>query len=90
MKNVLNSLKQRLITGWTFLRIVRLGLALILTVEAWNNSEILFAILGSFLVFQTIFNYGCCGAAGCAIDHTGSKHRSSDRGDEITTFSEVK
>lgn len=90
MKNVLNNLRQRLITGWTFLRIVRLALSLIITVEAWNSSEMLFAILGGFLAFQAIFNYGCCGASGCDIDHRRSKSKSSGETNEVTTFEEIK
>ncbi len=89
MKNQINNLKQRLLKGWTLLRLVRLALALIITVEAWINSETLFAILGSFLAFQAMFNYGCCGAMGCNIDHTKTKPGSLKE-IETTTFSEVK
>lgn len=90
MKNQINNLKQRLLKGWTLLRLVRLALALIITVEAWISSETLFAILGSFLAFQAIFNYGCCGAAGCNIDDTKTKHKSLNKEIETTTFIEVK
>lgn len=90
MKNLINNLKHRLLNGWTFLRIVRLILALIIIVEAFSSSEILFAILGGFLAFQAIFNYGCCGVGGCDLDQTKSKPRSLGEKDEVTTFSEVK
>jgi hypothetical protein len=90
MKNLINNLRQRLVTCWTFLRIVRMVLALIITVEAWSSSEILFAILGSFLAFQAIFNYGCCGASGCDITHSNSKSKSSNKISEVTIFEEIK
>jgi hypothetical protein len=90
MKDLINKLKQRLMTGWTFLRIVRLALALIITFEAWNSSEMLFAVLGGFLAFQAIFNYGCCDTGGCEIDHTSSKPKSSSEAEGATTFNEVK
>ncbi len=89
MKDLLNNLRQRLTTGWTFLRIVRLALALFITAGAWNNSEILFAVLGGFLAFQAIFNYGCCGTSGCDINHRRSKAKSSDPAQEVTTFEEI-
>lgn len=90
MKNLLNNLKQRLLTGWTFLRIVRLALALIITIETLNSSEILFAVLGGFMTFQAIFNYGCCGMSGCEIDHNRSKAGSSGEAGEVTTFEEIR
>lgn len=90
MKNLINNLRQRLLTGWTLLRIVRLALALIITVEAWSSSETPFAILGGFLAFQAIFNYGGCGAAGCDIDHTKTKPKSLNKEDEAITFSEME
>jgi len=90
MKPFLNSLKQRLITGWNFLRIVRLALALLIITEAWNSSEILFAVLGGFLAFQAILNYGCCGVSGCDIDHQRSKSKSLNETGEVTTFEEIK
>lgn len=89
MKNLIDNLRQRLTTGWTFLRVIRLGLALFITAGAWNSSEFLLAILGGFLAFQAIFNYGCCGTAGCDIDHRRSKAKSSDPTHEITTFEEI-
>ena len=90
MKDLINNLRQRLTTDWNFLRIVRLALVLIITIEAWNNSEILFAVLGSFLVFQAIFNYGCCGSSGCDIDHRRPKSKSLGEAEEVITFNEVK
>ncbi len=90
MKNLINNLRQRLTTNWTFMRIARLALALMIAVEAWNSSEMLFAVLGGCLAFQTIFNYGCCGTGVCDIDHTRSKPKSLGEPQEVTTFNEVK
>lgn len=90
MKTKLNALKQRLTSGWTFLRIFRLVLALIITAEAWFSSQVPFVILGGFLLFQAAFNYGCCGASGCDIDHKNYQSKSSDETGSLTTFDEVK
>jgi hypothetical protein len=86
----LSDLKNRLMTGWGLMRFVRLALALILIAQAVVNSEILFVALGAVLLFQAVFDYGCCGAGKCDIDHTVVKPRSSGTVDELTTFEEVK
>lgn len=89
MKHLLNSCKQKLTTGWTFLRMVKLALGLIIAVDAWSRSELLFTVLGGFLAFQAAFNYGCCGAEMCDIDHAKTKEKSLVRRDESATFDET-
>lgn len=86
----LSDLKNRLVTGWGLMRFVRLALALILIVQAVTNSEVLFMALGAVLLFQAVFNYGCCSAGNCDINHAGYKPGSSGKTDELTTFEEVK
>ena len=90
MKSVISNLKQRLLSGWTFIRIVRLALALLIIGEAWVSSQLLFAIVGGLLAVQALFNYGCCGTAGCDTDHAGTGQRSLAKAEEETTFEEVK
>jgi len=87
---MLNDWKIRLTQGWNFMRLFRLGLAMLVLIEAWRNSEILFAILGGILFFQSLMNVGCCSAAGCDIDHKQTKHRSSAVITKETTFEEIK
>jgi hypothetical protein len=86
----LSDLKNRMMTGWGLMRVVRLVLALILIVQAFTNSEFLFVVLGTVLLFQAVFDYGCCGTGKCDINHTTYKPRSSGTADELTTFEEVK
>lgn len=87
---MLENLKNRLIKGWSLMRFIRLALALIIIIQAVTSSEILFAVLGGFLLFQAIFNYGCCGAGGCDISHNASNPKSSGMKEVVTTFKEVK
>jgi hypothetical protein len=87
---MLNNLKNRLTQGWNFMRFVRLALAITIIVQAITSSEIMFAVLGGFLLFQAAFNYGCCSAGGCDIDHNNSQSESSVATEEVTTFKEVK
>jgi hypothetical protein len=87
---MLNNLKNRLTQGWNFMRFVRLALAITIIVQAITSSEIMFAVLGGFLLFQSVFNYGCCGADGCDIGHNISKPKSLSKTEKETTFEEVK
>lgn len=72
------------------MRFIRLALALAIIIQAVTSSEMLFAVLGGFLLFQAAFNYGCCGAGGCDINHNNSNAKSSGPTEEVTTFNEVK
>jgi hypothetical protein len=87
---MLHNLKNRFITGWSLMRFIRLALALIIIIQAVTSSEILFAVLGGFLLFQAAFNYGCCGAGGCDINHNSSDSKSVGTKEEVITFKEVK
>ncbi len=87
---MLNDWKQRLTKGWTLMRIIRLGLAIVVLSEAWKNSEILFGLLGGILLFQSLSNTGCCGVAGCDTYQSPSKTLSSDDNNKEITFEEVK
>lgn len=85
-----NNWKQRLLSSWTFMRFIRLGLALVVLSEAWKNSEILFGLLGGILLFQSLFNYGCCGVNGCDVNQSNSKLKLSPDALNETTFKEIK
>ncbi|PBQ30693.1 hypothetical protein CNR22_02525 [Sphingobacteriaceae bacterium] len=82
--------KIRLTQGWNFMRVFRLGLAILVLMEAWKSSQILFAGLGGILLFQALINVGCCGSSGCDINHKDKGDRSSSVIAEETTFEEIK
>jgi hypothetical protein len=85
-----NNLKNRLIKGWSLMRVIRVALALIIIVQSLTTSEIIFAFLGGLLLFQAAFNYGCCGSGGCDVDYSTRKPKSLHSEKEITIFEEVK
>ena len=87
---MLENLKNRLLTGWTLMRIIRLGLASLIMVQAITNNEIVFAIIGGVLLFQAAFNYGCCGTSGCDINHSENKSKSLNQNQNNITYTEVK
>jgi hypothetical protein len=87
---MLNDWKNRLIYGWGFMRILRLVIASIILVQAWQISEPMFAVFGGFILFQALLNIGCCGVSGCDINQSNEKFISGDKSNEITTFTEIK
>lgn len=87
---MLNDWKQRLTKGWGFMRLFRLGLAVIVLIEAWKNTEILFGVLGSILLFQALLDVGCCGSGRCGINHPKIKERSGATDLKEVTFEEIK
>jgi len=87
---MLKDWKQRLVSGWSLMRIIRLGLGIIVIGEAWKSSEILFGLLGGILLAQALLNAGCCGASGCDTNQYPTKIKSSPVITEETTFTKIK
>lgn len=87
---MLNDWKQRLTRGWGLMRLFRLGLAVLVLIEAWKNAEILFGVLGGILLVQALLDVGCCGSAGCDINHPKTKETSGTTDSKDVTFEEIK
>ena len=60
-------MKQIILTNWTFMRVLRLGLGLAVLAQAVIAKDVLFALLGLAFTAMPVFNIGCCGTAGCAV-----------------------
>lgn len=78
--------KQTLLTGWNFMRFLRLGLGIYIAVQAVETLSFLSGIVAVFFLFQAITNTGCCGSNGCAIPINKGKH---DTNKEVK-FEEIK
>jgi len=63
----MNAIKEMLFTGWNLMRWFRLGFGIFFAIEAFRDSDKLFAIAAAFLLFTAIFNTGCSGSSGCAV-----------------------
>jgi hypothetical protein len=63
----METIKQTLFTNWHFMRWLRLGLGLVIGIQAIQNHEPVLGLLSAFLLFQAVTNTGCCGANGCAV-----------------------
>ncbi len=81
----LNNLKSRLTARWDFMRLFRMGLGVMLLIQAFMNSDMLAALLGIALSAQALWNIGCCGVGGCDVNHRAAKSAKND-----ITYEEIK
>ncbi len=81
--------KNRILSNWSLMRVIRLVLAGVVLTEAFRSNEVILGLLGVILLTQSVLNVGCCGSSGCDIDHAANKPRSSEKSIEEVTFSEV-
>jgi len=86
---MMNNWKDRLLNNWGIMRFLRLGLAILVLIEAWKNSEIVFGLLGGILLFQALANVGCCGSAGCDINQSYAREKSATKEIKDVTFEEI-
>ncbi len=59
--------KSTILTGWNFMRAIRLLLGLIIIIQSTQQHHYSFAIIGLLFAGMAVFNVGCCGAAGCGV-----------------------
>jgi hypothetical protein len=79
-------MKQTLLTGWNFMRLLRLGLGIYIAIQAVQTLSILSGVIAIFFLFQALTNTGCCGSNGCEVP---VKKNSSDTIEEVE-FEEIK
>jgi hypothetical protein len=60
-------IKQTLLTGWNFMRWLRLGLSVLIAVQAYQMHDAISGLLAGFFIFQAVSNTGCCGSSTCAV-----------------------
>ena len=58
-------MKQTILTNWTFMRFLRLGIGIAILVQAVIAKDILFAFAGIVFTAMPLFNVGCCGTNSC-------------------------
>lgn len=59
-------ISETILTGWTVVRWMRLGLAVLLLWGAADKHDLVPGLLGGLLLYQAVFNAGCCGMSTCA------------------------
>lgn len=77
---------QTLLTGWNFMRFVRLGVGIFIGVQAIQYRDVLSGLIASVFLLQAATNTGCCGINGCA---TNNKYNTKNTTQDVE-FEEVK
>ncbi len=58
-------MKERLLSGWTFMRMVRAAFAVMFLIAAFTRQEPVAWFAAAFFGLQAVFNIGCCGVDAC-------------------------
>ncbi len=58
---------QNLFTNWSFMRILRLALGIIILVQGIQAKEFMYAFAGLLISGMALANIGCCGVGGCGL-----------------------
>lgn len=82
-------MRSLLTTGWSFMRIIRVGMGVAAMIFAFKDHDFILGIAGSFLLLMGVMNIGCCGVNGCSVNARTSP-KSDAKNYEETTFEEVK
>ena len=62
-------LKQRLLTGWNLMRVIRLAVGIWIMIVAAQTHNWAISAIGSIFVIMALTNTGCRGVNGCALPH---------------------
>jgi hypothetical protein len=60
-------MKQIVISKWSFIRLLRLVLAIIIIVQGIITKQTALIFVGVLLAMAAIFNVGCCSGGNCAV-----------------------
>jgi hypothetical protein len=58
--------KETLLTGWNFMRWLRLALGLFIGIDAIQMHQPISGLIAAFFIYQAVTNTGCCGVSNCA------------------------
>ncbi|MBS1779863.1 MAG: hypothetical protein JST70_11100 [Bacteroidetes bacterium] len=57
--------KQRLLTNWHVMRVIRLGISIWMVATFFIQKDMFAGLFGAFFMYQAITDTGCCGVGGC-------------------------
>jgi hypothetical protein len=78
-------MKDTILTGWNFMRFLRLGIGLYVLIQSLLNAQYMLAFVGGVFIFQAVMNMGC---AACAAT-PAAKVNPNANPDEVS-FEEIK
>ena len=73
-----------LLKNWTFFRVLRLAMGIVVIVQAIIIKDILFGIAGIIFTMMALFNQGCC-----AVNRTCSTSIKNDKIEKEIEYEEV-
>jgi hypothetical protein len=59
-------MKQDILSGWNFMRFLRLSLGIAIIIQSIIHHDWTMGILGTLFTVMPVFNIGCCGIGACA------------------------
>ena len=69
-------MKQSILSNWNFFRFLRLGIGIVILVQAVLARDVLFGIVGLLFSGMAVFNVGCCGMGTCSTPNKPAKKTS--------------
>lgn len=84
----MDSIKQRLLTNWHLMRIMRLAIGVWLLVVGIQTHDWAVGLFSVFFLYQAFTDTGCCGTQGCYT--SAAKPMVKKEGTEDIEYEEVK
>jgi hypothetical protein len=72
-------MKHAVLSNWNFMRVLRLGLGIFIIVQSVIARDWTMGIIGAMFTAMPVFNIGCCGAGGCAVDPSAKRTNQSTK-----------
>ena len=76
-----------IISGWNILRMIRLALGIIITVQGIQYHQYGVAFMGALFTLMPLFNVGCCASGSCAAP--GRENNSVGQPKEEIEYEEI-
>lgn len=68
-------IKQRLLTNWHLMRIMRLAIGVWMLVMAVQTRDWVVGMFSAFFLYQAVTDTGCCGSKGCYAPPVDNKSK---------------
>lgn len=83
-------MKNRLTTGWNFIRIVFTALGLFMLIQSLMDNEYLSSFLGGYLAVMGLFGVGCASGSCYSSGNCSSRNKSEFNADKKVVYQEIK
>lgn len=83
-------MKQRILTGWSMIRVLYLVLGLVLLVQSYIEKQWLGVFIGGYFTSMGIFAFGCAAKTCCGIHTNSNKVETQNNGSKENVFKELK